>query len=313
MRRTQPARGAVSGTRTRVFGRRAGSRTTRGSPWCASIMRSMVRAAAPDAIASVSFARASRAVRATPPSRSISTPSASVHATRSAGPPPRSTSSASRVSSALPTVRPSGPDMSVSSATTCLPDRVPTETSARASRSALATSFMNAPRPTFTSSTSASIPSASFFDRMLATMSGTHSMVAVTSRSAYMRLSAGAISAVWPIIEVPTSRTVRAKARASRSTRKPGMASSLSSVPPVWPRPRPETIGTFTPQAATSGARQSDTLSPTPPVECLSTLTPGTRDRSRTSPERSIACVSATVSASVMPRKKTAMRKAVIW
>ena len=31
----------------------------------------------------------------------------------------------------------------------------------------------------------------------------------------------------------------------------PGMASSLSSVPPVWPRPRPESMGTRTPQAAT--------------------------------------------------------------
>ena len=52
------------------------------------------------------------------------------------------------------------------------------------------------------------------------------------------------------------------------------MLSSLSTVPPVWPRPRPETIGTKTPHATTSGARQSDTLSPTPPVECLSNLGP---------------------------------------
>ena len=43
---------------------------------------------------------------------------------------------------------------------------------------------MNAPRPTFTSSTSPSIPSASFFERIDATMSGMHSTVAVTSRSA---------------------------------------------------------------------------------------------------------------------------------
>ena len=32
------------------------------------------------------------------------------------------------------------------------------------------------------------------------------------------------------------------------------MLSILSSVPPVWPRPRPETIGTNPPQAATIGA-----------------------------------------------------------
>ena len=39
----------------------------------------------------------------------------------------------------------------------------------------------------------------------------------------------------------------------SRSTRKPGIDSSLSSVPPVWPRPRPDIIGNGTPHAATSG------------------------------------------------------------
>jgi hypothetical protein len=38
----------------------------------------------------------------------------------------------------------------------------------------------------------------------------------------------------------------------------------------VWPSPRPDIIGTATPQAATSGASTSETLSPTPPVECLS-------------------------------------------
>ncbi len=57
--------------------------------------------------------------------------------------------------------------------------------------------------------------------------------------------------------------------------RKPGMLSSLSSVPPVWPRPRPDIFGTTTPQAAASGASTIDTLSPTPPVLCLPTLMPG--------------------------------------
>ena len=51
------------------------------------------------------------------------------------------------------------------------------------------------------------------------------------------------------------------------------MASSLSSVPPVWPRPRPLIIGNGrAPPAATIGARMSEVLSPTPPVECLSTF-----------------------------------------
>ena len=54
------------------------------------------------------------------------------------------------------------------------------------------------------------------------------------------------------------------------------MDSSLSSVPPVWPSPRPDIIGTTTPAAAASGATMRLVLSPTPPVECLSTFTPGT-------------------------------------
>ena len=43
----------------------------------------------------------------------------------------------------------------------------------------------------------------------------------------------------------------------------------------MWPRPRPDIFGTTTPQAAASGARMMDTLSPTPPVLCLPTLMPG--------------------------------------
>ena len=50
------------------------------------------------------------------------------------------------------------------------------------------------------------------------------------------------------------------------------MLSSLSSVPPVMPSPRPEIIGTQTSSQASSGASTSETLSPMPPVECLSTF-----------------------------------------
>ena len=55
------------------------------------------------------------------------------------------------------------------------------------------------------------------------------------------------------------------------STPKPGIDSSLSSVPPVWPRPRPLIFPTGTPHAATIGPTAIVVLSPTPPVECLST------------------------------------------
>ncbi len=86
-------------------------------------------------------------------------------------------------------------------------------------------------------------------------------------------------------------------------------------MPPVWPRPRPETIGSTPPQAATIGASSRLTLSPTPPVECLSTTGPGSaaRDQSSTVPERVIARVSATVSARPMPFRQIAIASAATW
>ena len=68
---------------------------------------------------------------------------------------------------------------------------------------------MNAPEPVLTSSTSASRPSASFLERIEATISGIDSTVPVASRTAYRRRSAGARSAVWPTIAQPASRTTR--------------------------------------------------------------------------------------------------------
>ena len=81
----------------------------------------------------------------------------------------------------------------------------------------------------------------------------------------------------------------------------------------MWPRPRPEIIGTYTPQAAASGARTRLVLSPTPPVECLSTLGPGSSERSSTSPVRIIDSRERDRSAGVMPWKKTAMARAEAW
>ncbi len=98
-----------------------------------------------------------------------------------------------------------------------------------------------------------------------------------------------------------------------RSVRNPGMVSSLSKVPPVWPNPRPEIMGTLTPQAATNGARINDTLSPTPPVLCLSTLTPRMDLRSITRPELIMHLVRWNVSSSFMPLRKTAIRSAEAW
>ena len=72
---------------------------------------------------------------------------------------------------------------------------------------------------------------------------------------------------------------------------KPAKLSSLSSVPPVWPRPRPDILAMRTPCVATIGNRQSEVLSPTPPVECLSAFTPLMEERSSTSPLRTMAMV----------------------
>jgi len=181
---TQPARSAATSMTAGAEGSRSGSSTTRGSPKCAVIIARITAAAWPDDTALRSSSSPCATDWALPPSTSISAPRASVQAVMSSGPRPCSTSMASRVSRALPMVSPSGALMSVSSATTFLPAREPTRTRASASSRALSWSFMKAPRPTFTSSTRASMPSASFFDRMLATISGMLSTVAVTSRSA---------------------------------------------------------------------------------------------------------------------------------
>ena len=83
---------------------------------------------------------------------------------------------------------------------------------------------------------------------------------------------AGAISLLCPSSAHPIRSSWRVASASESAVRNPGMDSSLSSVPPVCPSPRPLIIGTATPSDATSGASTSETLSPTPPVECLSTL-----------------------------------------
>src|SRR5436309_2448376 len=60
------------------------------------------------------------------------------------------------------------------------------------------------------------------------------------------------------------------------------------------------------------GASTSDTLSPTPPVECLSTRGTPRSARANRSPLSSIASVSAAVSSRSRPRMKQAMRKAAV-
>lgn len=74
----------------------------------------------------------------------------------------------------------------------------------------------------------------------------------------------------------------------------------------------PDIFATFTPQAAAMGATISVVLSPTPPVECLSTFVPGMEDRCLV-PDSAIAFVSAAVSLSSIPRYQMAISMAAIW
>ncbi len=171
---------------------------------------------------------------------------------------------------------------------------------------------MKAPEPNLTSSTRAERSSASFLLRMLATISGVEPTVAVTSRKAYSLRSAGTRSSDAPVMTQPTASMTRLISSRDRSVRNPGMDSSLSSVPPVGPRPRPEIMGTCSPQQVKSGARMSEVLSPMPPVECLSTRSE-VSTASSVWPEASMAWVSATVSSAVMPRMNTAIAQADIW
>ena len=84
-------------------------------------------------------------------------------------------------------------------------------------------------------------------------------------------------------------------------------------VPPVNPSPRPLILATGTPQAATRGATTKVVLSPTPPVLCLSTFTPGMEDRSTISPDWAIHQVSWAVSVGSIPRYQMAMSSAAAW
>ena len=232
---------------------------------------------------------------------------------RSAGPRPFITSRHSTTSFALPTARPSGQFCAVITAWVFTPAALPMPTSMRASVRASRSVFMNAPSPDFTSSTSAFTPSAIFLLMMEAAISGMHSIVPVTSRSAYSFLSAGAISAVCPTSAHPMEASDAFISATDKLVRKPGIDSSLSSVPPVCPSPRPDIIGTTAPEAATTGAITSEVLSPTPPVLCLSTFDPGMPERSSRTPDPIMASVSAEVSSAVMPRKNTAIRSADAW
>jgi hypothetical protein len=105
------------------------------------------------------------------------------------------------------------------------------------------------------------------------------------------------------MIEMPIVLTFFINVSTGISVENPEKLSSLSIVPPVCPRPLPLIFATGIPQEATSGTSASDVLSPTPPVECLSTLIPWIAERSSRSPLSAMASVRFKVSCSFIPRK----------
>ncbi len=135
------------------------------------------------------------------------------------GPSPLSVSIASSSSSALPTALPSGWFISLMTATTLRPASAPMPTIMRASSRALSNSRMNAPSPTFTSSTMPRAPPAIFLLIMLLAISGKLETVLVTSRSAYNLPSAGASSPVCPASTMPISCVCRWNSPVDSSTR----------------------------------------------------------------------------------------------
>ncbi len=120
-------------------------------------------------------------------------------------------------------------------------------------------------------------------------------------------MSAGASPSPAAQITAPTDSSWASISSLDSAARQPGIDSSLSSVPPVWPRPRPDSCGTATPQAATSGASGSVILSPTPPVECLSEVGRDSDEKSIRSPDAIIASVQREISSRSMPLSRIAI------
>ncbi|CFE56770.1 Uncharacterised protein [Mycobacterium tuberculosis] len=191
------------------------------------------------------------------------------------------------------------------------PCAAPSSTMVCASSRACTGDLMKAPEPTLTSSTSAPAPSASFLLIIELAINGSDSTVPVMSRSAYSLASAGAS---WPAAKIaaPTSQSCSRTRWLDRFAVNPVMDSSLSRVPPVWPSPRPDAWGTAPPQAATTGTNGSVILSPTPPVECLSTVASGRSVKSSRAPEASMAAVHLAISPRSMPRQTIAISSADI-
>ena len=193
-------------------------------------------------------------------------------------------STASITSKSFPTAYPTGSSIFVITQTVSLFARSPIFVITLASFSACSLFFIKAPLPQVTSITILLAPDAIFLLIMLEAISGILSVQLIVSLNAYNFLSAGARLRVCPIKLIPIFLTLFLNVSISNPVVYPGIDSSLSIVPPVKPSPLPDILATGIPSEATIGIKINVILSPTPPVECLSTTSPRS-DKSSTSPE----------------------------
>ena len=240
-------------------------------------------------------------------------PACKQSSSKSWGPFPFKVSIASLTSKLFPIAFPNGWDIFDIVARVSFPKDSPISIIVRAKTLASSIVFIKAPSPYLTSNKIGARPAANFFDIIDDAINGIQETVPVTSRSAYIFLSAGSRWALWPIIANWQSLTCFTNASSLIIIFNPGIDSNLSSVPPVCPSPRPLILATGTPHAATIGPNTNDVLSPTPPVLCLSTFIPWIALKSIISPLCIISKVNEAVSRLFKPWKQTAIIQALIW
>ena len=156
------------------------------------------------------------------------------------------------------------------------------------------------------------MPSAIFLLIIEPQINGMEATVPVTSRRAYIFLSAGQISSVCPIMATPIVSTFFWNSVKDKSVENPGMDSNLSRVPPVCPKALPLIMGIAIPAAARSGARMREILSPTPPVLCLSATNISRWEKSIRLPECTMISIKPVNSSASIPWEHTAFSQAVI-
>ena len=153
-------------------------------------------------------------------------------------------------------------------------------------------------------------PDAIFLLIMLDAINGIFAVHPIVSLNAYIFLSAGAKFKLDVIKLIPISCTLFLKSSILKFTLYPGIDSSLSLVPPVNPNPLPDIFATGTPNEAMIGISINVILSPTPPVECLSTMFSDMSLKSIVSPEFAIEIVRFVISLFVIPLIYIAITKA---